>query len=348
MSSTATHDTKRGEDVRARINVLSELPGEWQKTLSRWNRLNHRHRSHVEGADAPDRNDEYLLYQTLIGAWPLESSELAEFPKRIVEYMTKAVHEAKVHSSWTNPNSAYDDAVRQFVARILDEKHSALFLKSFRVLQQRVSHIGLFHALGQTLLKITAPGVPDFYQGTELWDFSLVDPDNRRPVDYGRREKVLESLIGEARDAGDRLDSFARKLVEHKEDGRIKCYLIWRALQYRIAHTRLFDEGAYLPLAISGSRAEHVFAFARKTENGCVIVAVPRLLAEVIPGAPHVPLGTEIWQDTVVIMPGELPPGPYRNMFTGATISANQREGRNEIAVAELFASFPVALLGSC
>ncbi|HZZ77725.1 MAG TPA: malto-oligosyltrehalose synthase, partial [Gemmataceae bacterium] len=249
MSTTATHDTKRGEDVRARINVLSEMPREWQTALSRWSRLNKKHRTNVDGADAPDRNDEYLLYQTLIGAWPLQKHELIGFSHRIVNYMTKAVHEAKVHTSWTNPNPAYDDAVRQFVVRILDEAHSGLFLAHFRAFQKRVSHFGIFNALSQVLIKLTAPGVPDLYQGTELWDLSLVDPDNRRAVDYERREKILDELVYRANQSGEGgLSTLARELVEHKEDGRIKCYLIWRSLQCRLGSPELFVSGEYIPL----------------------------------------------------------------------------------------------------
>ncbi len=188
FSATATHDTKRGEDVRARLNVLSEIPGEWQQALARWSRLNTPHRVHLEDAPVPDANEEYLLYQTLLGTWPLDPcsrEEFAEFIRRIQAYMTKALREAKVHSSWINPNTTYDEGVQQFIARILDEEKNAAFFEEFRPFQRHVSHFGLLNSLAQTLLKLAAPGVADVYQGTEVWDFSLVDPDNRRPVDYG-------------------------------------------------------------------------------------------------------------------------------------------------------------------
>ncbi len=197
LSPLSTHDTKRGEDVRARLNVLSEVPDEWKGRLGRWRMMNEAQRVQAEDELAPDPNEQYLLYQTLLGAWPLDpcsAEDRAEFVRRVQAYMLKAVHEAKVHTSWINPNKAYDDGVQEFVARLLDEGRSKAFLEDFREFERRISHCGLFNSLSQTLLRLTAPGVPDTYQGTELWDFSLVDPDNRRPVDYERRRKMLESL----------------------------------------------------------------------------------------------------------------------------------------------------------
>lgn len=345
MSASSTHDTKRGEDVRARIDVISEMPIEWQQSLTRWNRLNRRHRIQVEGADAPDRNDEYLLYQTLLGAWPLDAQEHQDFPRRITEYMTKVVHEAKVHSSWTNPNPAYDGAVRRFVARILDDKISGPFLAHFRILQERISHVGLLNALSQLLIKIAAPGVPDFYQGTELWDFSLVDPDNRRPVDYAQREAVLDELIGQVAAADGRLESLARTLIEHKEDGRVKCYVTWQGLQCRRASPALFADGEYVPLGTAGSRSVNVFAFARRLGDEEAIAIVPRLLTALLPQPRQLPLGLDIWQDTVVVLPANAKGSAYRNVFTGETIAVREREGRRELEVAQAFANFPLALL---
>ena len=197
LSTLSTHDTKRSEDVRARLNVLSELPQEWQENVTRWKHLNEPHRTVVDDAPAPDANEEYLIYQTLLGAWPIEpcsGAAYSHFIERIQAYMTKAIHEAKVHTSWINPDEAYDEAVRRFVERIMDPNTGAAFLREFAMFQRRVSHFGLINSLAQTLLKLTAPGVPDTYQGTELWDFSLADPDNRRPVDYDRREKALRDL----------------------------------------------------------------------------------------------------------------------------------------------------------
>jgi (1->4)-alpha-D-glucan 1-alpha-D-glucosylmutase len=197
LSPLSTHDTKRSEDVRARINVLSELSGEWGACVERWSRMNAPHRQQVEDRSVPAANEEYLLYQTLVGAWPLGpcgANELGELLPRIQAYMLKSLREAKVHSSWINPDPDYDKAVEEFVSRVLDEGQSGAFLDDFRSFQGRVSHLGLFNSLSQTVLKLASPGVPDTYQGTELWDFSLVDPDNRRPVDYARRAEVLRQV----------------------------------------------------------------------------------------------------------------------------------------------------------
>ena len=199
LSALSTHDTKRSEDVRARLNVLSELPHEWQASLQRWSNLNAQYRRDLDDALVPDANEEYLFYQTLLGAWPLEPyspEEYTTFVERIQAYMLKVLREAKVHTSWINPNPAYEEAVQHYIARVLDPQTQETFLEDFRVFQQRLSHYGLFNSLAQTLLKITTPGVPDTYQGTELWDWSLVDPDNRRAVDYKRRYDMLRSVAG--------------------------------------------------------------------------------------------------------------------------------------------------------
>jgi (1->4)-alpha-D-glucan 1-alpha-D-glucosylmutase len=349
LSATSTHDTKRSEDVRARLNVLSEIPMEWQIALSRWNRLNRRLRLSWEGGWAPDRNDEYLLYQTLVGAWPLgpvPPAEFAGFVERVQAYMQKAIHEAKVHTSWVNPNAAYDDAVRQFVGRLLDPATNARFLADFRTFQGRISHYGLFNSLAQTLLKIASPGVPDVYQGTEQWDFSLVDPDNRRPVDYDRRRELLVGLK-EALDlagdgGGERRRSLARELVEHKEDGRIKLHVTRQALRCRREHPGLFTTGDYLPAEATGRRRDHVVAFVRCRGNEQALVVVPRLLTALAPGG-RAPLGPEVWQDTGLLVPA--PVRAWRNIFTGEELRPAGENGQAALPLAALLAHFPVALL---
>jgi (1->4)-alpha-D-glucan 1-alpha-D-glucosylmutase len=344
LSPLSTHDTKRSEDVRARLNVLSEIPEEWHAALDRWRHLNEPHRPTVEEAPAPDPNEEYLLYQTLIGAWPLEpysAEEYAAFVKRIQEYMAKAEHEAKVHTSWINPNAEYDAAVRTFISRILDERVSGPFLEDFRAFQQRVSHYGLFNSLAQTVLRITAPGVPDTYQGTELWDFSLVDPDNRRPVDYERRRRMLAELQAATGD----LRELARTLLAAKEDGRVKLFTTYRALRCLRDNPGLFSAGEYLPLEVVGEQAEHVFAFARRSGEQWAIVAVPRLPVGLCPDESQLPLGADVWRDTRVVLPGVDPALRWRDVFTGATLAATERGGVLSLAAAELFAHFPAALL---
>jgi (1->4)-alpha-D-glucan 1-alpha-D-glucosylmutase len=279
LSALSTHDTKRSEDVRARLNVLSELPEEWQACLTRWSNGNSRYRQDLDDGPVPNANEEYLLYQTLVGAWPLEpytADEYATFVERIQAYMQKALHEAKVHTSWTNPNQGYDEAVRHYVDRVLDARENAAFLDDFRSFQRRLSHYGLFNSLSQTLVKITAPGVPDTYQGTELWDLSLVDPDNRRPVDYARRHRLLTEL--QASMEADR-GALARELLTTRSDGRIKLYVTALALTCRRHHPGLFATGDYLPAAATGAKRQHVFGFARALNGQGAIVAVPRLVA---------------------------------------------------------------------
>ena len=348
LSPLSTHDTKRGEDVRARLNVLSELPQEWGECLERWSQFNGPHRSLVDEVCVPEANEEYLIYQTLLGAWPLGPcgpEEYAEFVKRIQEYMVKALHEAKVHTSWINPYEAYDEAVRQFVARILNEEFSGPFLQDLRAFQQRVSHFGLLNGLAQTLLKITLPGVPDTYQGTELWDFSLVDPDNRRPVDYERRQELLRALQGRAAEAGPDRRELARELTHVKQDGRIKLYVTAQALRCRRDHPGLFSTGDYLPAETTGARGDHVFGFSRRLGDRQAIVAVPRLLTRLVPGPEGLPLGAEVWQNTRLLLPDVEPKLLWHNLFTGETLTCVDPQGQPALSLAEVFAHFPVALL---
>ncbi len=225
LSASSTHDTKRSEDVRARINLLSEFPNRWRELVRRWSKWNKKYRTDVEGQPAPDRNDEYLLYQTLVGAWPLRDMDDDEhriFCERILAYMKKAIYEAKIHTSWINPHQGYDEAVRRFVSQALDRKNNRVFLDDLLKFQREIAPYGLFNSLSQLLVKIAAPGIPDIYQGTELWDFSLVDPDNRRPVDYELRMNMLDEMRREIEAAGPDRREFVGRLVREKTDGRIK------------------------------------------------------------------------------------------------------------------------------
>ncbi len=342
------HQALRGR--RARINVLSEMPEEWQGCLERWSRLNAAHRASIDELPVPDANEEYLLYQTLIGAWPLEAAAgqvTADFVKRIQAYMHKALHEAKVHTSWINPNIECDNAIAEFVERILDEGNNRTFLDDFRGFQQRISHYGLFNSLSQTLLKLAAPGVPDTYQGTELWDFSLVDPDNRRPVDYARRQRMLDELRSAAQTGDGDARDLARGLVAAKEDGRIKLFVTVRVLQYRRDHPGVLSAGEYRPLSAEGTNAGHVFAFARRAGEHCAVVVVPRLCSRLAPKSDEPPLGEAIWQDTRVAL-GEIEPDArWRNIFTGEVLAPTEQDGGISLAAAEIFAHFTVALLVS-
>lgn len=346
LSGMTTHDTKRSEDVRARIHVLSELPREWRAAVSRWHRWNRGHTTLIDGRPAPDRNDEYLLYQTLVGAWPLGASDpdaLAVFIARIQAYMTKATKEAKVHTSWINPGASYDEAVRSFVARIFTPGPRNRFLADFAAFHQPIARLGMVNSLAQTLLKMTAPGVPDFYQGTELWDLSLVDPDNRRPVDFGARMAALAEL-GVRIAAGD-LQGLARELLERWTDGRIKMYTIHRALAWRRSAPELFQAGEYLSLATTGRCAGHVCAFGRRHGAHAAIVAVPRLTARLTEHGVRWPLGPEVWEDTAIVIPGDLAAEAYPHAFTGAAVRPTPRNSQIVVAVGTLLAEFPVALL---
>jgi (1->4)-alpha-D-glucan 1-alpha-D-glucosylmutase len=366
LSATSTHDTKRSEDVRARIAVLSELPREWHARLRAWHRLNRRHRTVIDGRPAPDPNEEYFLYQTLLGAWPMEpvdDGEYAEFTERIQTHMFKALREAKVHTSWVSPNPDYDAAIRRFVAAILDrsapprpapgrlrrlvatlvtESGPNPFLVDFQAFQARIAVAGLYNSLAQTLLKLTAPGVPDIYQGTEEWDLSLVDPDNRRPVDYGRLRRDLDGLRRELAEPTGDLANLARSLVATKEDGRIKLYLVHRALEHRRRRARLYGEGGYTPLKPQGSRGEHVVAFGRHRERAAVIAIAPRLVARLNPPGP--PVGP-LWSGTWLPLPDGWAFRVFRNVLTGEAVDAVTRDGRPGLPLETALATFPVALL---
>jgi (1->4)-alpha-D-glucan 1-alpha-D-glucosylmutase len=334
LSATATHDTKRGEDVRARINVLSEIPAEWRARLAAWRRLNRKHHTMVDGAPVPGANTEYLIYQTLVGAWPIDVT-------RLRDYLLKAVREAKVHTSWTNPNARYDEALVGFAEAILDPDRSAAFLEDLVLFQARVTHFGALNSLGQTLVKLTAPGVPDFYQGSELWDLSLVDPDNRRPVDWAERTRLLDEVLAAVAAAPDRA-ALAHELVKTRTDGRAKLFVIHEGLAVRRAHRALFEGGAYRPLDARGAWSEHVCAFARTAGDATAVTIIPRLLAR--RGVDALPLGLEYWADTRLELPRELA-GRYTNALTGEPVETVQAGDGAALPLADVLTAFPVALL---
>jgi (1->4)-alpha-D-glucan 1-alpha-D-glucosylmutase len=345
LSPLSTHDTKRGEDVRARLNVLSEMPDEWRRRVERWRELNKRHLQKVEERDVPDANEEYLLYQTLLGAWPLSpytNEEFSSFITRIKDYMLKALHEAKVHTSWINPDSDYDSAVVRFIDAIVEAEEKPAFLDDFLDFFAKISHLGLLNSLSQTLVRITSPGVPDTYQGTELWDFSLVDPDNRRPVDYDRRRSMLEEL--QVKSSGNDLIELARELTRTMTNGRIKLYLTWKALQCRLDHPGLFSVGDYLAGEPIGPKRDQVFGFARRAGKQSALVVVPRMLAHVTLDEDNLPLGPTVWRDTHLLLPEVDRSARWRNVFTGEMLSLGEQQGKPSMALAEVFAHFPAAL----
>ena len=338
MSATATHDTKRGEDLRARINVLTEFPKEWEKKISRWRRLNPK-RSGVKGREVPDRNDEYFLYQTLVGSFPVDG-DAEGYRRRLKDYMIKAVREAKVHTEWLKPDAAYEDGFVSFADEFLKTEPPTKFLSDFLPFVEKVSFYGMLNSLSQTVLKIASPGAPDFYQGTELWDLSFVDPDNRRPVDFAKRAKLLEELKrSEKKDRA----ALIRDLLARRTDGRIKLFTIYKALNFRRTQKDLFHSGDYLPLQASGKVKENVCAFLRRKEAGWVLTAAPRLVTR-LTGTGAAPLGERAWGKSVLALPEDAP-DRWRNIFTEEELETSHTDGKKQLRVAEVFKSFPVAML---
>ena len=311
LLATATHDTKRGEDSRARINVLSEVPEEWRAAVMRWRNLNARHKTVVNGTAAPDANDEYLLYQTLIGAWDDQRATLRE---RLAAYMLKAIKEAKRRTSWLDPNEEYERATKDFVERVLEDE---TFLEAFLPFQRKVAFFGRFNSLAQTLLKLTSPGVPDVYQGSESWDLNLVDPDNRRPVDFELRRRWLSA---------ERCDEESSKL-----------FVVSRALRFRNAHRDVFDRGSYQPLTAG---TPHVCAFVREFEAEHCLVVVPRLVCTLVRGEERAPVGA-VWKDHSLRLDASAAADVYRNVFTGERV----RNANGVLRLSEVLETFPVALL---
>ncbi len=348
LSASSTHDTKRSEDARARINVLSELPREWKRHVGRWHRLNRKHRRETEGELMPDRNDEYLLYQTLIGVWPFEpmhDGAYRSFCERVQRYMQKAVNEAKVHTSWINPNPTYDQAVQAFVEAVLDRTKTNRFLEDFLPFQARVAQYGLYNSLSQLLLKVTAPGIPDFFQGTELWSLYLVDPDNRSAVDYQSRMTMVEHLRQTIDRLGWNRAEFAQSLFEQAHDGRIKLYLSMIGLDYRRLHPELFQRGEYRPLECDGSKRQHVCAFARIHEEQALVTVVPRLLALLNPDSNQIPIGAAAWDDSCVSAPPWPGQSEFRHLVTGEIVITESVGGRWVLPLAKVFRHCPIALL---
>jgi len=326
MLATSTHDTKRSEDVRARLAAISEMPRDWTQALRRWHTANRKHRREIDGEWAPDHNEEALLYQTLLGSWPLSPLDETTRPayvQRIQDYMLKALHEAKVNSSWIEPNEKWDAAVGEFVAKILEPGRANRFLATFETFAERLAPLGAINSLTQTVLKLTVPGVPDVYQGTELWDFSLVDPDNRRPVDYLLRQECFASLEENASPA---------ELMEHWSDGRIKMFVIRKLLQFRRENSELFANGSYTPVPVTGEFADCVVAFERRLEAKTILIVVPRFISRVA----FPPLG-ECWRNTV-FTPASAE--KWSNLFTG-----REHPSSPALPLAEILAKFPVAVL---
>jgi (1->4)-alpha-D-glucan 1-alpha-D-glucosylmutase len=331
LLATSTHDTKRSEDVRARMVAISEVPQLWRSSLQRWRVINRRWKRNLDEASAPDANEEYLFYQTLLGTWPMDAEGRAEpaatpeYIERIQAYMAKALKEAKINTSWIQPNEPWDSAMNEFVARVLDPSPKNKFIPSFLSVAEEIARLGAINSLSQVAVKLTAPGVPDIYQGNEIWDFSLVDPDNRRPVDYARRREMMESLENAA----------PAELLQQWPDGRIKLFLTQRLLRFRREHPLLFQRGEYLPLPLRGEFADSCVAFAREHEGKWIAVLVPRLSSRV--GFP--PIG-EMWKDTVVELPGSFSREGAKELFTGRDLNVDG----DAVRLADALAVLPFAV----
>ncbi|MCW7540610.1 malto-oligosyltrehalose synthase [Aquabacterium sp. A7-Y] len=352
LLGSSTHDSKRSEDLRARIDVLSELPGLWEETLQRWRALAERQLPSLDGGQAPDANDQYLLYQTLFGVWPLQTPDAAQLEalrERVQAYMQKAVREAKQHTSWIDPNPDYEAGLERFIDALLRQPAPNPFLGELQSFVQALAPFGCYNSLSLVALKLTSPGVPDIYQGCETWNFSLVDPDNRRPVDFAGLQAALEGLQGLCAPAGTPEplaalpDAALAQLRRELADGRLKLLLTWRLLQLRRREPELFERGRYQPLEARGPAAEHLVAFCRERGRAACITIATRLLHRLSGGRPQALGDAATWEDTALLLPAGFQGRRWRDAITGRTVEAAGQDGG--LPLATLLSALPVAVL---
>ena len=341
MNTTSTHDTKRSEDVRARISVLSEIPDRWEDAIETWHSLSAPVRGTFRGRPAPTPRDEYLFYQTLLGAWPRDGGGTPVFFRRLVDYMTKAVREEREQTSWARPSRGYEKLMERFIRGVLRKRSP--FLADFAEFERDVEWYGALNSLTQALVKITAPGVPDVYQGNESLDYSLADPDNRRPVDFGARRRMLESIDSAISSRG--MEKAAEESALGLRSGAAKMYVTALALRYRRRNGPLFATGGYLSLWGTGPKARNILAFVRRGRGSECVVCAPRLFTELC--APGVlPCGGRSWQGTRLVLP-ERGPRSYEDVFTGNVLTPAESGGERILRAADVFSRFPVALLSA-
>jgi (1->4)-alpha-D-glucan 1-alpha-D-glucosylmutase len=338
LNATTTHDTKRSEDVRGRVNVLSEIPEEWGAKIEQWARENATHKQMINGLAVPDANEEYLIYQTLLGIWPRNKEDASSIAKRLQDYMRKALREAKLHTRWIEPNEAYESAVARFVERILSRDSATGFLSDFDAFQRRIAWCGMINGLGQALLKIVCPGTPDFYQGSEMWDLRLVDPDNRGSVDFAQRCKALQRLSKEVANPDAVFD-----LLQKWPDGQIKIHVIRAALRCRLRYPELFAEGDFLPVPADGARSENVISILRSHERNTLLAVIPRWLAGAYTEDEKLP-SADFWGGTSVRLPADAPES-WKNVLTGEIVKSCPRRKTHSLAISEALTRLPVALL---
>jgi len=344
---TSTHDTKRSEDVRQRLNVISEIPGEWRRYLKRWSRITGKFKTMTEKGLSPDRNTEYFIYQTLVGMWPdypIPADYRPAFIDRVWTYIHKAIREAKTHTSWIKPDLQYEAAAQKFLEQLLRPKRN-YFLKLFQEFQQKIASCGKYNSLAAINLRTGSPGVMDNYQGTELWDYSLVDPDNRRAVDYALRRHLLYR-VRELCSHGATIEEIAGELLSEKRDSRIKIFTLWKGLNFRSTHKELFLDGEYLPLETSGALADHITAFLRRRGNGVALVSSGRFFWDLSSREETPPVG-DVWGDTAILLPSDPGSGVMRDVYTGQAPHRERTPSGEYIRAAELFRYFPFALLSN-
>jgi len=334
MNTTSTHDTKRGEDVRARINVLSEIPEVWKNQVDHWKQLNKSKKKKVQGHRYPDKNDEYFLYQTLVGSYPFKREEHPQYVERIKNYIIKSVREAKVYTGWLQPDQAYEESFLFFIDELLKEDASNEFLNHFFSFAKQIFHYGILNSLSQTLIKITSVGFPDFYQGAELWDLNLVDPDNRRPVDFSVRKEALKDILDHAND----LTALIPDLISKKEEGHIKLFLIYKALNTINRYPDIFQKGEYVPVKSQGCHKDNLIAYIRKFNNQMALIVVPRFFTQILKNE-EMPVGPDIWKDTQIIIPDHCF-GTWKDVFTGCAI-----KHQKHINISDILQLFPVSFL---
>lgn len=350
LIASSTHDTKRSEDVRMRIHVISEIPDEWRTFIEKASILNQKYKTLIGDTLEPRRNMEYFIYQTLLGVWSeekLPEAEYSVFCERIWSVSLKSVREAKLQTSWASPNAEYEDALKKFIFGILDRNGENRFIEEFLNFRKKVAAAGVWNSLSALVLKMGSPGIVDTYQGCELWTDSLVDPDNRRAVDYELRKKYLESLQKLERTEKD-LSEIISKLRQARTEGRLKLYLLFKSLHFRKINPDLFLEGDYVPLKIEGPRKDNLVAFARMSGNKILIVAAGRFFMDLISDEIQEPVGAEIWADTKILLPKDWNrERTVTDIFTGETISSYQEEENKFFKVEEIFRHLSAGFLAS-
>ncbi len=342
LNATSTHDTKWGEDVRARLSVLSEIPGEWQRCLKLWSNWNKAKKTSVDGHLVPTPNEEVILYQAMLGVWPAQCSKnmnREELKRRIADFFIKAAKEAKTHTSWISPNEPHEAALRRFACSITDDSGRNPFLADFKTLLERVTFYGALNSCSQLILKMTSPGVPDFYQGNEIWNFRLTDPDNRQPVDFKKRMKMLHAL--KSGDVG-AIPELCQDVLNHWCDGRLKLYITSCILQFRRAHQELFSNGDYLPLKVQ-TKSEFVHAFARRLGQDWIVVAVPRLLTN-IAATGTFPVGRKTWRSTALVLPSSAP-RQWVNVLTNESLTPKDGGTKLRMPLSDVFRHLPFGVL---